>query len=476
MMIQTDGTMIEQLEVFLSQQQWRQYFSEQEWQELIHLSGQPQFELARQADYWERLLTSWDTRSLAPHRQVYAEIRQILQNYLNLLCSERGWLRHEIEPLLLKIAEIQIQLQQKQLLFWRFEHEQKQARVQTLNSENDRAQAEFYNLSELTQFVSQHLKEETDLIHYALDGLMGVLDASWTALFLHDGPGSPQGTLYTLRQGRFTIQPEFTFPAQGFWQRFWQTDVTEAQMQEFFKVEDSLEALFPNTRSLLTQTLTMPDLSRGMILACSDELRAFSGFRQLFNIFGTHIASALQNARLHAQINELAIRDSLTGVFNRHHLEERLRFSYELSRRYGRELSVLMVDIDHFKSINDTYGHQAGDAVLREVAALLRHRLRSTDIIGRYGGEEFIAVLQETGDSGADIVSQDLVRMVAETDIEVGTPEPVHVTISVGYASFPSDALNIDALIKIADNGLYQAKHAGRNQVGYAGQSKTVLQ
>ncbi len=475
-MIKVDGTMLEQLEDFLSQRQWRHYFSEQEWQELTYLSGLPQLNLARQTDYWERLLTSWDTRSLTPHRQVYAEIRQILVRYLDLLQQERSWPRHELEPLLLKLAETQIALQQKQLLFWRFEHEQKLARVQSLNSENDRAQAEFYNLSELTQFVSQHLKEETDLIHYALDGLMGVLDASWTALFLHDGPGSPQGTLYTLRQGRFTIQPEFSFPAQGFWKHFWQTDVTEAQMQELFKAEDELEALFPNTRSLLTQTLTMPDLSRGMILACSDESRAFSGFRQLFNIFGTHIASALQNARLHAQINELAIRDSLTGVFNRHHLEERMRFSYELSRRYGRELSVLMVDIDHFKSINDTYGHQAGDAVLREVAALLRQRLRSTDIIGRYGGEEFIAVLQETGESGAEIVSEDLVRMVAAAKIEIGLADPVCVTISVGYASYPGDALNIDNLIKIADQGLYQAKHAGRNQVGYAGQSRTVLQ
>ena len=475
-MIKTHGTMMEELESYLNQRRWRQYFSEQEWLDLLQLSAMAQFELRRQADYWTHLLTSWDTRSLAPQRQVYGEISQILETYLEQMQQQHGWPLEVAEPLKLKLAETQIELQQKQLLFWRFEYESKLQRVQSMNSENDRAQAEFYNLSELTQFVSQHLKEETDLIHYALDGLMGVLDASWTALFLHDSPENNQGTLFTLRQARFTIQPEFDFPHEGFWRSFWQTDATEARQQDFFAPISELESLFPKTHALLTQTLMMPDHSQGLILACSDEPMAFSGFRQLFNIFGTHIASALQNARLHAQINELAIRDSLTGVYNRHHLEERMRFSYDLSRRYGRELSVLMVDIDHFKNINDTYGHQAGDAVLRTVALILKNRLRSTDIIGRYGGEEFLAVLQETGPAGAEIVSQDLVRIVASTRFDIGGGETVGLTISVGYAAFPSDAVTIDNLIAIADKGLYQAKHQGRNQVGYAGQPKSMLQ
>lgn len=468
--------MIEELESYLQQRQWRQYFSEQEWLDLALLSGAGQFDLATQTAYWCHLLTSWDTRSLTPLRQVYGELRQILATYLCMLEQHRGWPLHQMEPLQLQLAETQIELQQKQLLFWRFEYEQKQQRVQSMIGENDRAQAEFYNLSELTQFVSQHLKEETDLIHYALDGLMGVLDANWTALYLHDSPETRKGTLFTLHQTRFTIQPEFIFPHEGFWQGFWQTGATEAQLQDFFSPIPELEQLFPRTHSLLTQTLMMSDGSQGMILACADEPMAFSGFRQLFNIFGTHIASALQNARLHAQINELAIRDSLTGVYNRHHLDERMRFAYDLSRRYGRELSVLMVDIDHFKNINDTYGHQAGDAVLREVASIIKHRLRSTDIIGRYGGEEFMAVLQETGQAGAEIVATDLVRIVAASAIEIGGGQKVSVTISAGYAAFPEDALNIDSLIALADKGLYQAKHNGRNQMGYAGQARTVLQ
>lgn len=474
--LQSGLRMIEELESFLQQRQWRQYFSEQEWLELRHLSQQPDFDAASQTSYWCHVLTSWDTRSLTPHRQVYSELRQILELYLELSNRHRGWSALQAEPLLRQLAETQIELQQKQLLFWRFEYEQKQHRVQSLLGENDRAQAEFYNLSELIQFVSQHLKEETDLIHFALDGLMGVLDAQWTALYLHDGPDNRNGTLFTLRQARFTIQPEFPFPHEGFWQGFWQTAVTESQLQDFYSPIPELEQLFPRTHALLTQTLKMSDGSQGMILACSEEPMAFAGFRQLFNIFGTHIASALQNARLHAQINELAIRDSLTGMYNRHHLDERMRLAYELSRRYGREMSILMIDIDHFKYINDTYGHQTGDAVLREVSNLIKQRLRSTDILGRYGGEEFIAVLQETGQPGADIVALDLVRIVAAHEIQIGDGRQVRVTISAGYAAFPEDALQIESLIALADKGLYQAKHNGRNQVGYAGQGRTVLQ
>jgi diguanylate cyclase (GGDEF)-like protein len=312
------------------------------------------------------------------------------------------------------------------------------------------------------------------MIHDALDGLMGVLDAGWTALFLPHSPNSQQGSLFTLHQARFMIQPDYVFPREGFWQGFWQTE--QAQLQDLFGPVPEIEQIFPQTRAMLTQTLSLANRAQGLLIACSEEIRAFSGFRQLFNIFGTHIASALQNARLHAQINELAIRDGLTGLFNRHQLEERMRYSYDVSRRYGRELSVLMVDIDHFKTFNDTYGHQVGDLVLREVATVLKQRLRSTDIIGRYGGEEFMAILQETGEIGAEIVSQDLVRMVEALEIDAGLDKALKVTISAGYAYFPGDAASIENLIKIADLGLYQAKRAGRNQVGYAGQTKSVLQ
>ncbi|MGV3522578.1 MAG: GGDEF domain-containing protein [Candidatus Sericytochromatia bacterium] len=455
---------------YLDEHQWRQHFSEQEWSELNELSLQPEFELSAQAAYWSRLLVRWDTRSLNPLRPVYDEVRHMLQVYLDLLAEQCNCARAELNSLLLQLAETQVQLQHKQLLFWRFEYEQKQQRVASLHNDSAQAQAEFYNLSELTQFVSQNLKEESELIHDALDGLMGVLDASWTALYLYEDAGGHAGTFYRLQPGHFEVIHDLVFPHNDFWNSFWKTPVSQARLEMLLEPEPSVEALFPGTQTLLTQTLQMSKQGRGLLMVCSSEYGDFSDFRQFFSIFSTHMASSLQNTRLHARLNELAIRDALTSVFNRRHLEERLHHSYDLSRRYSREMSVLMVDIDHFKAINDTYGHQIGDEVLKQVSAILCLRLRSTDIIGRYGGEEFVAILQETGQAGADIVSHDLVRMVAETPILVPGHPALQVTISVGYAAYPVDALTVETLLKVADTGLYQAKNAGRNRVGFAGQ------
>lgn len=467
---------LQQLSTEMQEREWDQYFSDQEWQELKQLTLIQPFVVEQQAAYWSRLLLSWDARSLKPMRPVYDEVRAILDIYMDYLTQHFQCEHEHLNTLLLRLADTQVNLQQKQLIFWRFEYEQKQYRVEALGVENEQAQAEFYNLSELTRFVDENLKDKEQLIQDALDGLMGVLDASWTALYIYDDASGKQGSFYTLCHEDFQVHSPAVFPHTDFWNYFWRASINQSFQHDVHEQVPELEQLFPGTRSLITQTLNLPNDGRGLLIACSDELMAFSGFRQLYTIFGTHIASALRNTHLHAQLNELAIRDALTGVFNRRHLEERLHHSYDLSRRYNRELSVLMVDIDYFKLINDTYGHQQGDTVLKEVVATLLKRLRSTDIIGRYGGEEFTVVLQETGSTGAITLSEDLVRMMAETAIVLDDDQEVRVTISVGYASFPEHALNLDELIKLADEGLYLAKGNGRNQVGFATPSPTVIQ
>lgn len=471
---------LQKIEKELQEREWRQYFSEQEWHELEQLTLCSEPELELQAAYWSRLLMSWDTRSLKPFRPVYEEVRAILDIYLDYLGESLAWERSQMDFLLLRLADTQVNLQHKQLLFWRFEYEQKQQRTEALGTENERAQAEFYNLSELTQFVGENLKNKEKLIRDALDGLMGVLDASWAALYIYDDASGQQGNFYTLHHEEFQIYNDYVFPHTSFWNPFWRASINQSYQHEVNEAVPELEAIFPGTRTLMTQTLKLPNDGRGLLMVCSSDAMAFSGFRQLFNIFGTHIASALQNTHLHAQLNELAIRDALTGVFNRRHLEERMAHSYELSRRYSRELSLLMVDLDHFKNINDTYGHPLGDQVLKAVCSMLCKRLRSTDIIGRYGGEEFMVILQETGASGAQILSEDLVHMVSAAEIELEEIS-VPISISVGYASFPEHAIELDELIKQADDGLYLAKKQGRNRVGFVrssegGEPSSVLQ
>lgn len=474
------------LETFLRDREWRSFFSETEWKELLQISVQEQFDIQTQKNFWERLLINWETRNLEKSRYVYPQVCQILRKYIQLIKNERPWSEEQLETLLFTLAEAQIEQQHKQLIFWNFEYEKKAERSQLFERENEHAQAEFYNLRKLIEFIGQKtLQTEQEVIHNSLDGLMGVLDADYAAVFIGDDPRSTKGTFYICKQGQLEIIPDYQLQYHSFWKQFLRSahqrtelQLAEAMMTDHFGVEaeKSIHALFPDTCCLLIQYLRLPELLSGFILACSTEPFAFDGFRQFFDVIATTVANTIQNTRLHARINEMAIRDAVTGLYNRHHIDERLRHSFAISKRYNRELSVIMVDIDHFKACNDTYGHQVGDVVLREVAHLMQNRLRATDVIGRYGGEEFLIILQETGHPGARIVAENLVRKVQQSALDIGLEEPIHVTVSAGFASYPSDVMAVEELVHMADMGLYEAKHSGRNRVCYTGPIKDMLQ
>jgi len=185
-----------------------------------------------------------------------------------------------------------------------------------------------------------------------------------------------------------------------------------------------------------------------------------------------HAAVALRNAQVHTAVAYAAQTDALTGLFNRGALLERLERELERSRRYGRSLAVIFFDLDRFKSINDTYGHQFGDRMLRDLARIATRAVRSIDLVGRYGGEEFIAVLPETDGAQALIVAERLRMSVGRHRLALSTGEVVRATISAGVAVFPADATTMDTLLRFADTALYAAKAGGRNQVQYEPASK----
>ncbi|MCC6667404.1 MAG: GGDEF domain-containing protein [Polyangiaceae bacterium] len=160
------------------------------------------------------------------------------------------------------------------------------------------------------------------------------------------------------------------------------------------------------------------------------------------------------------QLRELASRDALTGLFNRRHVQARLGEEVARSLRTGRGFSLAMLDIDHFKRVNDEHGHQTGDDVLRAFADDLTSRVRKTDCVGRWGGEEFLLILPETSKSAAHALLQALREHVARE--RGGLPR---FTISVGIAELPGDANEAVALVAAADARLYEAKRAGRNCV-----------
>jgi len=176
-------------------------------------------------------------------------------------------------------------------------------------------------------------------------------------------------------------------------------------------------------------------------------------------------ALALERVKLIAFLENLSITDALTGIANRRHFEWRLSEEIERARRYKYPLSTLMLDLDHFKQVNDNYGHQIGDIVLQQVAQRLRRILRRTDFLARYGGEEFIVLAPQTPADRALILAERLRQVIAESPIPVADNLQIHITISIGVAVFPNHAQNESELVRAADAALYKAKQMGRNRV-----------
>jgi len=180
-----------------------------------------------------------------------------------------------------------------------------------------------------------------------------------------------------------------------------------------------------------------------------------------------HAAIALRNAQRHSAVAHAAQTDALTGIYNRGALMERLERELSRSARYERPLAVIFFDLDRFKNINDTYGHQFGDRVLRELARIATRAVRNIDLVGRYGGEEFVAVLPETDGAQARIVAERLRTAVMRQRFDLPSGAEVSVSISAGIAVFPDSGTTLDALLRAADTALYAAKSGGRNQVRY---------
>jgi diguanylate cyclase (GGDEF)-like protein len=185
-------------------------------------------------------------------------------------------------------------------------------------------------------------------------------------------------------------------------------------------------------------------------------------FGELAKAFN-NMAETLERSQ--AELEELAIHDGLTGLYNHREFQRRLQTEIERSQRYKHHFSLLMLDIDRFKKLNDTYGHQAGDSVLRALATQMRQEVRAVDYVARYGGEEFTIILPEMTASDAVTVAQRLRKNIAASAITISEGQTANITVSIGVATFPEDATSREKLIAAADSALYAAKAAGRNKV-----------
>jgi diguanylate cyclase (GGDEF)-like protein len=177
-----------------------------------------------------------------------------------------------------------------------------------------------------------------------------------------------------------------------------------------------------------------------------------------------HYALTLVNSRLRETLRLESIHDPLTELYNRRHMEEALVREIRRARRHDTPVSILMLDIDHFKTFNDTYGHEAGDIILQELGALLQRNIRGGDIACRYGGEEFLLILPDTSLRTATQRAEEILKQIRTLTIAYQDTS-LHITTSIGISALPTHGQEIQPIIHAADAALYQAKDNGRNQV-----------
>lgn len=219
-------------------------------------------------------------------------------------------------------------------------------------------------------------------------------------------------------------------------------------------------------RSFICLPLTFRPQKLGVLYVYRDDRDDFTRDEiELLATFAHCASGAISNARLHAQMTDLARTDALTGIDNRRSFNERLGIEATRGDRYRRPFALLMVDVDHFKRVNDAYGHQAGDEALKFLAALLRDRGRAgIDVAARIGGEEFAVLLPETAADGARDMAERIRTEVEHSTIRLGNAIEFGVTVSVGIACYPDHADSADTLVRSADRALYGAKRLGRNR------------
>lgn len=245
--------------------------------------------------------------------------------------------------------------------------------------------------------------------------------------------------------------------------------VRDSGSSSYFDETNSTSSHYKHAKN--TNSIDIPLISRGKIMGI---LRIVTEKgtppsereRHLLSILSNSAAVAIDNSLLHKKTEELTITDGLTELFNYRYFRSKLSDEVRRADRYRQRFSLLMLDLDHFKNVNDQYGHQTGNIVLREVSGIIKQCLRDVDIIARYGGEEFVVILPQTGDNDALMIAE-RIRTSIETAYfsNIQGQRDIQISISIGIASYPNGVHTAEQLLEKVDQALYDAKAEGRNKV-----------
>ena len=316
-----------------------------------------------------------------------------------------------------------------------------------------------------TSTMMESLRDLKAMLSAGLMQLQDLLPCDTAAIYLRDteelqmrleGFITPNGTppaktTLTLEEQEPIRSPYFD-PVVAFWS---DTRQSRFEMGAFRQVD-------PNAGSMMAVSLRTIDDMFGTIVVGAREPNVFTErHRELFFEFARHVVYPILRFRLHA----LATTDILTGLNNHRAFRRRLQEEIERSQRYRHPLSLILIDLDNFKRVNDTQGHPAGDAILAQVGTILRRGSRGTDMVARYGGEEMVVLCPETRPDEALILAERIREKIANNTFGVPTGAAINLTISLGIAAVPDHGLDAEGLIDAADRALYAAKSQGRNRV-----------
>ncbi|MEZ4259775.1 MAG: sensor domain-containing diguanylate cyclase [Polyangiaceae bacterium] len=222
---------------------------------------------------------------------------------------------------------------------------------------------------------------------------------------------------------------------------------------------------WPALPSLLVLPLLVHDRPLGTLILGAKRRHAFGdAVRPTLEVLASHLAVSLSNARVVHQLETMATTDGLTGLLNKRAMLDAAEQRVAAAARFKRKLSVLVTDIDHFKKVNDTYGHDVGDQVIRGLGAVLTRQKRNTDVVARFGGEEFVVLCEQTDEDGALLLAERIREELERTKFQSANGS-LSVTCSVGVATFPGGGTTWEELFKAADEALYASKRGGRNRV-----------
>lgn len=348
-----------------------------------------------------------------------------------------------------------------------------------LKRQKEEAALRAHRLYELSLSITK--ERRVDLLIAALvNGVRELVDAEGALLLLVDAENG--NILQTMSSGIELDQTALQGPistAGFFGLAFAEKGPVFVQDPEHHPVKEQTPPHQPPLHQFLSLPLLFQEKILGVLTVVNKKEKGVFSQEDIdiLSTLALHSAVAIENARFLEEAERKAITDSLTGLYNHREFQKRLMEEVDRGNRYGKEFSLLMLDIDHFKIFNDTHGHPVGDAILKEVVKLVESSIRNVDIPSRYGGEEFSVILPETPGERAKMVAERIRRSVDTHSFVTPSGHETHLSVSIGVASFPVDANEREELIIAADEALYFAKQGGRNQVcRYSETLKSVIE